>query len=116
MNLYKYRDKPVETYKHSTTKKLVALKRCLGCRSNLSRYDLTLPERDALLESQDGKCKICKKDITFGKSYNDEAVVDHDHSFKKNHRGILCRECNSGIGYFKDNINSLKNAIKYLKG
>ena len=29
-------------------------------------------------------------------------------------RGILCNECNRGLGYFKDNVHSLARAIEYL--
>ena len=30
-------------------------------------------------------------------------------------RGLLCSDCNLGLGKFKDNTQSLSNAIKYLK-
>jgi hypothetical protein len=29
-------------------------------------------------------------------------------------RGLLCNNCNLGLGYFKDNIKSLETAIQYL--
>ncbi|MEU8007743.1 endonuclease domain-containing protein [Catellatospora sp. NPDC049111] len=40
--------------------------------------------------------------------------VDHDHEFG-NVRGILCFNCNGGLGQFKDNEQSLARAIEYLK-
>jgi hypothetical protein len=41
-------------------------------------------------------------------------VLDHCH--KKNKvRGIICRDCNFGLGNFKDNIKTLIKAIKYLR-
>jgi hypothetical protein len=40
--------------------------------------------------------------------------VDHDHITGKV-RGLLCNDCNLGIGHFKDNIEKLKLAIKYLE-
>lgn len=39
-----------------------------------------------------------------------------DHCHKTNQvRGLLCFSCNSALGHFKDNVESLKKAIKYLK-
>lgn len=61
-------------------------------------------------------CRVCGRvDV---KSMN----IDHDHSCcPKNKkscgkcvRGVLCRDCNLGLGYFKDDIDLLKRAIKYL--
>jgi hypothetical protein len=39
--------------------------------------------------------------------------VDHSHITGKV-RGILCPSCNLTIGLFEDNIEIIKNAIKYL--
>lgn len=41
-------------------------------------------------------------------------VVDHDHSTSEV-RGLICQPCNKGIGFFRDNVSSLKNAIAYLE-
>lgn len=84
------------------------------------KHGLTLDERDALLEAQKGVCAICKKPTKFkekiGRSNNtgDEAVVDHCHTTLKI-RGVLCGHCNTALGAFKDNIDSLNSAIEYLK-
>jgi hypothetical protein len=42
-------------------------------------------------------------------------AVDHCHA-GGHIRGLLCRQCNVGLGNFQDNIQYLKNAIKYLEG
>lgn len=52
-------------------------------------------------------CGISKADL------NKPLCVDHCHS-TKSFRGVICRECNLGLGAFKDSISNLKNAIDYL--
>src|SRR5690349_12451468 len=41
--------------------------------------------------------------------------VDHDHVFG-NVRGVLCFNCNGGLGQFKHNVENLGKAISYLRG
>lgn len=76
-------------------------------------YGITLDEYNTMLEAQGGVCAICKG--TEGMSRDVQMAVDHCHTTGKV-RGILCSHCNRGLGFFKDNIESLKAAIKYLGG
>lgn len=84
------------------------------------KHGISLKERDELLASQNFICLICKNPILFkknkGRGLNTgvEAVVDHCHDSKRI-RGVLCGHCNTGLGAFKDNINSLYSAIEYLQ-
>ena len=73
------------------------------------KYNMTLEERDRMLKKQNTKCKICN--IKFSKA---TPCIDHCHTTNKV-RGILCTLCNTGLGYFKDNTESLTNAITYLE-
>jgi hypothetical protein len=41
--------------------------------------------------------------------------IDHCHETNLV-RGLLCHDCNKGLGNFKDNIIFLQIAIEYLKG
>lgn len=74
-------------------------------------YNITEDEFDNMLISQNSKCRICGE--TFDFSTKMTACVDHDHSTGKV-RGLLCNNCNSGLGLFKDSIVNLQSAIKYL--
>lgn len=65
-----------------------------------------------LLEAQDNRCAICGTDEPGGRG--DGFVVDHCHSTGRI-RGLLCSACNTGLGLFKDNAETLAKAIKYLK-
>lgn len=71
-------------------------------------YGITKEQFYEMMENQNHQCKICKIEI------DKSAHVDHCHETGKV-RGILCLHCNKGLGFFKDNINSLSQAIQYLK-
>ena len=61
-----------------------------------------------MLDQQKGKCAICNQEM-------EKPYVDHCHNTKKI-RGLLCVNCNFGLGSFKDNPKLLMKAIKYLGG
>lgn len=69
-------------------------------------YGLTLDSFAALLRGQGDVCAICKAE-------GEDWVVDHEHASGKV-RGVLCRLCNVGLGYFKDDPSRLLSAAKYL--
>lgn len=75
------------------------------------RYGMTVEDKVSLLLSQGG-CAICRKPPT-----DDLSVwhVDHDHESGRV-RGVLCRRCNQGIGFFGDSPATLLAAIAYLGG
>ncbi len=74
------------------------------------RRGTTQEEVDAIFESQGKKCAICQSTEPKGLNWH----LDHDHLTGKN-RGVLCGICNRGLGYFKDNVETLHSAVKYLK-
>lgn len=59
------------------------------------------------LKAQCGKCAICGRELW------EKLRIDHDHK-TGNLRGLLCDNCNWGLGNFKDNPAFLESAIKYL--
>jgi hypothetical protein len=58
------------------------------------------------------KCPICGKTTIPG--LTSKVVLDHNH-FDGSVRGWICDSCNTGIGRFKDDIELLKKAIRYLE-
>lgn len=81
------------------------------------RYGLTVEDIERMLKNQNYKCAICGREIFLhGDSVdkNKIARVDHNHETGKV-RGLLCNDCNRGIGLLKDNPMLLANAIKYLE-
>ncbi len=74
-------------------------------------YGLLPVDFDALLKKQNGGCAICNSSKPGGKG---NFHVDHDHETGQV-RGLLCADCNMGLGKFKDNIDVLKAATSYLR-
>jgi hypothetical protein len=69
------------------------------------RYGIGADEFDDLVRRQGGACAICGRP--------DPEHVDHDHETGEV-RGILCFNCNGGLGQFRDSIEALLAAAVYL--
>lgn len=72
------------------------------------KYGLERGEFQKLIESQNNQCAIC------GEGLIGNGHLDHDHETGRV-RGILCKQCNTGLGNFRDNQELLQNASKYLR-
>lgn len=74
-------------------------------------YKITLVEYRAMEAAQGGVCAICDKPDSSKKR---KLHVDHNHVTHKV-RGLLCHNCNAGLGSFRDSERSLQKAIDYLR-
>lgn len=88
-------------------------------KSHLKRkYGLSIEDYEGMVEAQQGCCRICgghggdRGWIT--KRERAKLFVDHCHETGKV-RGLLCHQCNAGLGMFRDSPNLLTSAISYLK-
>ena len=80
-------------------------------RNNLRiKYGITIERYDAMFVAQSGCCAICKAPQS---ALSRRLAVDHNHDTGKI-RALLCGECNSGLGKFKDNQELLRAAAAYL--
>jgi len=116
-----YKDSP---HRYTNTRKMYAKnhQKEQALRSRKShlkhRVDIDLDEYNKLLKAQKGICLICGKPETIKhKSGSAHSLsVDHNHNTGKT-RGLLCRKCNTALGYLDvDNfgILNLQKAIQYL--
>lgn len=69
-------------------------------------YGLTPEQFDAMLITQSGRCAICNDPMQ-------SPHVDHCHETGKV-RALLCSLCNQGLGQFRDRIDILREAVRYL--
>ena len=76
------------------------------------KFGLTLEDYEKLLKEQEGKCAICE--ATEGNSKDWNFAVDHDHETGKI-RGLLCNNCNRGLGLLQDSEELLRKAAKYVE-
>ena len=73
--------------------------------------EITYEQYLQLFLDQKGSCAICKTSVN---QFNKGMCVDHCHETGKI-RGLLCTDCNRGIGSLKDNLELLKQAVTYLE-
>lgn len=129
-------EKPLSEYSHKRAKnrKPGLQPRCKACASADTKswresqdldklkdkylqrtYGVTLQWYQDTLALQNNQCPICSTAFTFHGELNaDSPVVDHCHTTGKV-RGIICNECNRGLGYFHDNAHALRMAANYLE-
>ena len=69
------------------------------------KYGIGVDEVAAIADAQDGLCAICRAAPA--------SQVDHDHESGVV-RGVLCLECNAGLGAFGDDERLLFAAVDYL--
>lgn len=77
-------------------------------KNRLKTYGITVLEYECLEIGQGRRCGICSE------AFTKTPAVDHDHKTGKV-RGLLCRPCNSAIGFLKDNPQHALSAARYLE-
>lgn len=117
-------EKPLsEFYKESRNKDVHtgACKECVCKRANqwyennkdrylLRVYGITEKEFEDKISHQSGRCAICSSIFTSTKHTH----IDHNHTTGKV-RGLLCSRCNHLLGHAKESLQTLQNAVEYLK-
>ena len=76
----------------------------------LRQYGLTPEQWRAMIQEQDGRCKICRRPPVAGKTLH----VDHCHRTCLV-RGLLCPPCNMAMGLMGEDVERLTAMISYLE-
>ncbi len=72
------------------------------------KYGITQEQWQEAFVRQGGVCAICKQHQRY-----QSLATDHDHKTGK-FRGLLCVQCNRGLGRFFDSPIRLRNAAEYI--
>ena len=98
---------PLSNFPKSSSNKLGVKGECKLCiRYTIQRRMYGIDEREILVD-QGYACGIC------GDAHLDRWAIDHDHATGKV-RGVLCNNCNWGLGLFRDDPRVIERAIEYL--
>lgn len=73
-------------------------------------YGLSEHDYAEKLQAQGGVCAICLNPQSDGSML----CVDHCHATGRV-RGLLCHKCNRALGFLKDDVNRLGQALRYLQ-
>ena len=73
------------------------------------KFGISLKDYEEIQEQQGNRCAICNN---LEEEYT--MAVDHNHNTGEV-RGLLCMNCNTGLGMLKDSVQNLESAITYLK-
>jgi hypothetical protein len=76
-----------------------------------AKFGITIEQFDSMLANQNYQCAICMSSDPKGRG---SFHVDHCHK-TGTIRGLLCHDCNTGIGKLGDTSQALQKAVDYLE-
>ena len=121
-------EKPFSEFHKRNSRKIGYVSKCKPCASEAKKqYRKSNPDLirnwnkrrnpgwdidryNEYVKLQGNRCAICGTNNPVLSDW----CCDHCHDSDKP-RGLLCVNCNAGLGYFKDNPDFLQSAIKYLR-
>lgn len=71
-------------------------------------WGISLDDYERMLADQNGGCAICGTPPTTRR-----LCIDHNHKTGAV-RGLLCDDCNFGLGFFRESAERMISAIQYL--
>jgi len=89
---------------------------CVDCRKQLEGMNMSAKTKAEWAKKKPQnipfECPICAKRTIAG--VTSKVVLDHNHR-NGEARGWVCDSCNTGIGRFKDDIELINRAIKFIQ-
>ena len=84
---------------------------CMSCTSDYEAMRVYGVDVNYAKNRRSSCCEICG--IRATELTKKTLFIDHDHNTGRV-RGLLCTNCNAGLGMFRDDTTLLKSAIDYL--
>lgn len=104
------RKKAVEAQKRWTERNLERVRQNRKAQHLKRTFNLTLEQYEQMALAQNQVCAICENACETGYAL----AVDHCHKTNQI-RALLCKNCNTALGLFKDNTDIMERAIEYVK-
>jgi len=79
-----------------------------------SKFGIDIETYNQMILTHNHQCAICGYIQSENATGTKRLYVDHSHTTGKI-RGLLCMNCNSAIGHFKENLTNLKKAVEYME-
>jgi len=111
-------EKPIDDFEKNQVGKdnrIIRRPVCKECRSSKVKINVQEKKEFEKIKPKVGdefSCPICND--KFVRKYKNDVVLDHNHQ-DGSVRGYLCGNCNTGLGRFKDDVETIKRAIKWLE-
>ena len=88
-------------------------------KSIKNKYGISMEEYESLRVNQNYSCAICGLHESLNKTNGPQAgikrlSIDHCHDTGKT-RGLLCNNCNRGLGFLGDTTERLEKVLEYLR-
>jgi hypothetical protein len=106
-------------YTNGSQRSRSSCKLCTRLKQKATSYGVTVEFLINLYQQQNGQCAVCKENYALL-----DLVVDHNQKCCPGYgrsrrcgkciRGLLCSQCNSGIGLLRESVEALDSAAKYL--
>lgn len=77
---------------------------------SMKKIGITQEQINHFYSVQSSRCAIC---FMTEEDHGKLLALDHNHATGKA-RGLLCQQCNTGLGNFRDDVSLLSRAIAYL--
>lgn len=104
----KYYEENKEAYKANVRRNYKENKDRISISRACRRRGITVEQYKILFEKQKGVCAVCKN-----RNNKKNLSIDHCHVTNKV-RGLLCDNCNTALGLFKEDPCRMQEALIYL--